>query len=384
MATYDFSSSPPKEVTNYLKNKGMRPAFSWEEVWKEEHAMAFTVAKAVEMDVLQSIRDELQKNLSNGMTFRDFKKNLEPTLQKLGWWGQKQMKDPLTDKVKLVQLGSPRRLKTIYDTNMRAARAAGQWERIQRTKDALPYLIYEMGPSREHRKEHLQFKGLIRPVDDPIWGRIMPPNGFGCKCRVRQISLQEAVKLGGVSQEIRLEEQEYVNKRTGEVTQGIRGVGPGFDYNPGMTRMENLDNFLAGKFEGISQEQARIALADLVGSSRFGNIYNGKDKGFMPVGVLPAVRTAQLGVSTQVVRFSDYTADKGMRKHSEIKQEDYKIVQWLMENGEVTNERENHLVFVGQKDGKYWQAIVKKTKDGKELYLQSLYMVSQKLRKKKK
>ena len=65
------------------------------------------------------------------------------------------MIDPETGETREVELGSPRRLKTIYSTNMRTARAAGQWERIQRTKATHPYLLYELGPSGEHRPEHV-------------------------------------------------------------------------------------------------------------------------------------------------------------------------------------------------------------------------------------
>ena len=46
---------------------------------------------------------------------------------------------------------SPGRLQTIFSANMRSARAAGQWDRIQRTKDALPYLLYVRTTSKEPR-----------------------------------------------------------------------------------------------------------------------------------------------------------------------------------------------------------------------------------------
>jgi hypothetical protein len=33
----------PKEALAYLKNKKLRPGFSYKDVWHEEHATAFTV-----------------------------------------------------------------------------------------------------------------------------------------------------------------------------------------------------------------------------------------------------------------------------------------------------------------------------------------------------
>lgn len=105
------------------------------------------------------------------------------------------MDDPLTGETKSVQLGSDRRLRTIYDTNMRTARSAGQWDRIQRTKRAMPYLLYTLGPSREHRAEHLKWADLCLPVDDPFWQTHIGPNGWGCKCGVRQVSKYEYDQL---------------------------------------------------------------------------------------------------------------------------------------------------------------------------------------------
>ena len=54
---FAFASKPPAEASAYFRQKGDRPAFRWTEVWGEEHAHAFTVAKAVQADVLKAIRD---------------------------------------------------------------------------------------------------------------------------------------------------------------------------------------------------------------------------------------------------------------------------------------------------------------------------------------
>ena len=39
--------------------------------------------------------------------------------------------------------------------------------------------------------------GTLLPVDDPWWQTHYPPNGWGCKCWVRQVSRREAERLGG-------------------------------------------------------------------------------------------------------------------------------------------------------------------------------------------
>jgi uncharacterized protein with gpF-like domain len=127
-------------------------------------------------------------------------------------------------------------MRVIYDTNMRTARAAGQWERIQRTKRAMPYLVYTLGPSREHRVEHLRWANLCLPADDPFWDTHMGPNGWGCKCGVRQVSRYEFDQMqqdGTITTDA--PEERYVkwlNKRTGEEETVPEGIDPGWAYNP--------------------------------------------------------------------------------------------------------------------------------------------------------
>ncbi len=87
-------------------------------------------------------------------------------------------------------------------------------ERIQRTKSGLPYLLYQLGPAREHRPEHMAWHGLLLPVDDPFWHTHLPLNGWGCKCRVRQVSRAEHRRLerDGVRAP---EPEQVVNPETG-------------------------------------------------------------------------------------------------------------------------------------------------------------------------
>jgi uncharacterized protein with gpF-like domain len=177
---YSFNPGPPPEAARFLRNKGMRPAFSWLDVEPEEHAVAFSVAKAMELDVLEAIRGEVQKALEEGLPFATFKKNFRANPALSQWWGKRDMIDPVTGEMIEAQLGSPRRLRTIYTANLASARAAGQWERIERTKGAFPYLEYRLGPSERHRPLHEDKAGLILPGDSPFWDEWMPPNGWGC------------------------------------------------------------------------------------------------------------------------------------------------------------------------------------------------------------
>lgn len=228
-----------KEALEYLARKELEPAFDYRDVWKAEHNSAFTVAKMMQLDILKDTHDALLTAIAEGQTFKQFQQSLKPTLIKKGWWGVQLMDDPLTRETKAVQLGSDARLKTIYKTNMRTARAAGRWGRIERNKDSHPYLLYELGPSREHREDHIKWNGLLLPVGDGFWTTHYPPNGWGCKCRVRQVSEQEAKRLigaGANTQSPKITTRKLVNKRTGEVESVPEGIDPGWNYNAGMTR----------------------------------------------------------------------------------------------------------------------------------------------------
>ncbi|MFX8523792.1 phage head morphogenesis protein, partial [Acinetobacter baumannii] len=83
------------------------------DVWQEEHADKFTVARSAGYDVLGDIYSAVQKALADGQTIQQATKDLTPILQAKGWWGKQWTTDPLTGERVVSQLGSERRLQTI-------------------------------------------------------------------------------------------------------------------------------------------------------------------------------------------------------------------------------------------------------------------------------
>jgi SPP1 gp7 family putative phage head morphogenesis protein len=370
---YAFNPGPPPEVSDFFRNKSLRPSFSWQDIEPEEHAVSFTVAKAMQVDVLQTIRDELQKAIDDGVPFEQFQKNLEPRLRRMGWWGVKEQIDPLTNEVNKVRLGSPRRLKTIYRANMRSARAAGQWDRIQRSKRALPYLVYLIGPSQRHRPTHEAKNGLVLPVDDPFWQTWYPPNGWGCKCHVRQITRREAEEIGiGESPETPM--REVFNSRTGEIKSIPSGIDPGWESNPGAFRQRRMAEFLQGKLDGADPAIAHAAARDMATSWRVRRIHDGTAQGTAPVAILPKALVEKIGAKTRVVSFSDYTAAKGRAKHPEAEIERFADLERVLRRGTIV-QRDNpkSLSVLEEIDGEYWLAAFKATQDGSEIYLSTFY-----------
>lgn len=239
----------PAEAVDFFAQKGYRIGFDHRDVWQAEHQAAFTVAKAMQVDLLADIRAEVEDAIANGTSFEAFRDALKPKLVQRGWWGRALMTDPVTGEQKDVQLGSTRRLKTIYDTNLRTAHSEEQWVRIQQAKGAMPYLMYDHTPSAHERKEHAAWDGLVLPVDDPWWQAHYPVRAYGCKCGVIQLGQRQVDRMGLTPGAAPAEEwRDYTNRRTGETQRIPVGVDPGFAYPPG-GRRANLARMLADKVE---------------------------------------------------------------------------------------------------------------------------------------
>ncbi len=208
----------PIIAIKYFKSKKNQLSWDWFDLWQSAHRKSFTVAKAMREDILQDIRDALDKSLDEGKTFHDFQKELKPTLKKKGWWGESFIGDS-DGNIEKVQLGSMYRLKTIYSVNMQVAYQTGRYKTQIDNVDNRPYWEYVAVLDERTRPEHAQLHGLIFRYDDPFWASFYPPNGFRCRCRVNAISdynvknrdLSVDDSDGRLSEEMRL-----VSKKSGE------------------------------------------------------------------------------------------------------------------------------------------------------------------------
>lgn len=247
--TIELTPLQPREAIDYFRSRGLAPRelrFDWRDVWQAEHARMFVVAKAMQTDVLETIREEVDRMLADGLTIQQATDRLRPRLVALGWWGRSAQTDPLTGETREVQLGSNRRLRTIFDTNMRTSRAAGDWARIQRTKALLPFLQYQQLDRPSKREAHMPYHGLVLPVDHPAWAKIFPPNGWFCGCWVRQLSRRQLEREGlSVDEDFQLDEEALTNPRSGVVNPLPTGVDPGFASNPGAAFLDNAPQWAA-------------------------------------------------------------------------------------------------------------------------------------------
>ncbi len=357
------------EVTRFFDSKGLKESFHWQDLPFDEHAHAFTVAKSTGYNVLEDIRDAVSKAIHDRQDFEDFRRELEPILRAKGWWGEKQEIDPLTHKPVKVQLGSARRLKTIYWANVNSAYAAGEWEKIQRTKLDLPFLEYLISTAVHKRLEHLEWVGTILPVDDEWWDEHYPPSAWMCQCRVRQLSPEQARERGydpeNPARPINFGRRTFTNKRTGEVSEVPVGVDPGWAQNAGQLRQKAAADFLAGKIEAMSETQRRAAVADLANSWLARLLRDGKvpfdpashdpanvERGRIAVAIaaLPDDVAKEIGAATHVVQYSAADAATGKLP------KDLAMVQQLIDQGGVVSDGAGGLVAQGALDGENFRA----------------------------
>ena len=269
---------PPQEAAQWLAGRGkLSVSYAWQDVWQDEHGVQFTISRMTRLDLLQSIHEAIVKSVNGDLSRKDWMQDVEQLLTDAGWWGLKAVTDPADGEIKLTKFDSAR-LKLIYDTNTRQAYATGLWERVERSKKALPYVRYITRRDGRVRAAHQAWDNLTLPVDHEFWKTHWPPNGWRCRCRVMSMTRRDyeqgytldrpgaetnpnapLVKVPLNKQAPPEETREYVNPRTGEVARVPLGIDPGFAYNPGQARKQFLQKQLETKLKGAAPGLADAA-----------------------------------------------------------------------------------------------------------------------------
>lgn len=81
--------------------------------------------------------------------------------------------------------------RTEYRTAVQVAESASQYRQLRKSADTLPYWVYRTVGDGQVRPEHAALDGLTLPASDPEWGKIYPPNDWGCRCWVDAILAEE-------------------------------------------------------------------------------------------------------------------------------------------------------------------------------------------------
>lgn len=92
---------------------------------------------------------------------------------------------------------SKKELKPLLDRTWRLTHSRLQWQRIQESAEALPYLMLDVPEKLKAKPECVAMDGCARRVDDPYWASRFPPcERVGCLCRVIQMGDRQIERHG--------------------------------------------------------------------------------------------------------------------------------------------------------------------------------------------
>lgn len=366
---------PGDIIAAWAERSDYRFSEHWTDTWEGEHAAYFTVAKIAKLDLLTAVRTSLDDVVRNGGTFEQWMANLVPELKKHGWWGVVQ-DEALTGTPDPV-IVNERRLRTIYRTNIRMSMAAGRWRKYQREKALFPYLRYRSDHFRKHpRLDHKSWHGLILRVDDPAWQWMFPPNGWGCNCRVEQVSEARMRRMGWkVDQAPNPPRHDFITA-AGEIVSVPQGIAPGFGYNPGTAHLRVLaDRATASLTSAIGaglEAVARQTLRELVADPAFDQFLALPDPQF-PVMILDDMMADAIGAKARVAVLSEQTMAKQLHKRGDLAADIYRQLPGLGDRPDVVaRDGENVLIVTREESGGWVVAIVKRTASGEGLFVVSV------------
>lgn len=381
---------PPAEAVAYMVARGrIEKTFNWQDLWAEEHTRSFTVSRLAHADLLQTFRDKITASVKGDLSRCDFMRDMKSELQKAGWWGENQVLDPQTGKM-LSTTFDASRLKLIYDTNIRTAQAAGRWQRFESTRASHPYLRYVTKRDERVRVSHRVFDNVTLPIDDPFWHSHTPPLGYRCRCRL--VAMSKGDFEAGQAPDgsplkpaaPNLGTQEFINKRTGEVTRVPVGITPGFGYNPGAAFLANQLKMTADKLAGLSPPLGRAALEAInsgADAQQAFSAWRANPQGNWPLAFLALDDLSLIQGKNPVASLSPETIAKQDRKHVEMTDAEYLQAQSVIDQAQIKAQEQNSLIYVQIKDtpdlGGY-VLVVKATQTGKGLFVTSYRRLSRK------
>lgn len=115
-------------------------------------------------------------------------------------------------------------LRTEQDTVFTQSQNARKWIKAEEQNDVFPVLEYIVVGDDRTRPDHMALNGLRARVDDPIWNKIHPANGWNCRCTVKQHHTEQVTSKRMIKSKTKLIDKTF--KKHSD-----------FAYNPGKADM---------------------------------------------------------------------------------------------------------------------------------------------------
>lgn len=229
-------NKPFQEQLDFFRDKLNLPTERYDDVQKAAHDRAFMVAGAAKADLVSDLRGAVDKAIANGESIGKFRKRFDEIVQRNGWEGWTGSD---------TKAGRDWRTRVIYQTNLSTSYAAGRHKQLNDPDLASvrPYWQYIHNDTVQHpRPLHVSWSGMVLHKDDPWWQTHYPPNGWGCRCRVKAVRKSEFKNAKAPNDGTFTHIDNQGNKH--EVPNGIDF---GFDYAPGANTDTQLREFVQEK-----------------------------------------------------------------------------------------------------------------------------------------
>jgi hypothetical protein len=202
----------------------------------------------------------------------------------------------------------------------------------------------------------------------------MTPNGWGCKCWVRQITRREAERRG-ISAEPKVRDTVWTNPRTGEALIVPEGIDPGWQRNPGKQRSQAIEAILNGKLAALPPEIARVAARDIATSWRAARVLQGAAGGAVPVGVLPTAVAEQVGSPGTVVQMTDSYGTKFVSRDRDVTVEVLGVLEDALWTGQMAVEKtaQGSSLVVFSRGERPWRFVLKLLPERGEIWVQTIH-----------
>lgn len=319
---------PPAEAIAYMQGRGLvGETYNAYDLWRDEHSRAHTISRLARADLLEATIGSLTESVAGDLTRRDWIRDTETLLRKAGWWGTVEVTDPRTGEVLKTRFNHPR-LQLIFDTNVRQAQAAGQWQRMLRNRRTHPYARYVTQDDDRVRPLHKAWHNTVLPLDDTWWATHRPPNGYRCRCRVVGVTRREydagvVLSRPGATTDrnapvVRepmnktrppVNLVEWTNPATGDTQLIPAGIDPGFDYNPGTTgRSEAFDQVVEKKLARLPAPVAEAARSSRLRVGLPSTSFVGQRPGLATLDAVSAPRIPPAGLGVEAGAAADTAA----------------------------------------------------------------------------
>ncbi|MBR1639019.1 MAG: minor capsid protein [Treponema sp.] len=166
----DVENLPYAEAVEYLKKRDVIKKVDYNKLSDKMRFRAFTASRIADGDLLKRINSELIKNVNDGNGLKDF---LSLT------------KTDILNKVGMGAGGQGWYWETVYRTNVQTAYNTGRMMGFEEDK---PLALHFVGIEDARQTDVCHsLSNVIRPYDDPLWEKYIPPLHFGCRSTVRAI-----------------------------------------------------------------------------------------------------------------------------------------------------------------------------------------------------